>query len=134
MPKSCKKVQYDLRKYVSFFKSMPSLLEGELSSISLLVKYQRATSSGFSREFLERPLSDPTWCEDSPGNNPAIYLVKQNTKIWQTQIQRLYKEHALFTSLLGYIITLIKIHSRKRSKTSKIKQTTWRILIWLTNM
>ena len=29
MPKSCKNVQYDLRRYVSFFKSIPSFLERE---------------------------------------------------------------------------------------------------------
>ena len=40
MPKSCKNVQYDLHKYVSFFRSIASLLDGEFSSISFLDIYQ----------------------------------------------------------------------------------------------
>uniref|UniRef100_A0A0A9GC49 Uncharacterized protein n=1 Tax=Arundo donax TaxID=35708 RepID=A0A0A9GC49_ARUDO len=44
MPKSCRKLQYDLRRYDSFFKSMPSLLDGEFSSISFLLKYHEAPS------------------------------------------------------------------------------------------
>lgn len=97
MPKSCKNVQYDLRKYVSFFKSMPSLLDGELSSISLLEKYQQATSSGFSWEFLlDGPLSDVPWWEDSPGNNPAICILHYNDTAPNIRIQ--YQVQVLISS------------------------------------
>ena len=74
IPKSCKNVQYDFRKYVSSFKSIPSLLDGEFSSVSFLEKYQRPTSSCFSWEFLEGLLSEVEWCEESPGKMPAMYM------------------------------------------------------------
>lgn len=114
MPKSCKNVQYDLRKYVSFFKSMPSLLDGELSSISLLEKYQRATSSGFSWEFLlDGPLSDVPWCEDSPGNNPAICILQYNDTAPNIRIQ--YQVQVLVSSSpVDYSAKTQKKKRRKR--------------------
>ncbi len=78
MPKSCKNVQYDLRKYVSFFKSIPSPLDGEFSSISFLDIYQRPISSCPSWEFLEDPPpSEVPWCDDSPGKIPAMLIFKE---------------------------------------------------------
>jgi hypothetical protein len=78
MPRSCKNVQYDFRRYVSFFKSILSLLDGEFSSISFLEKYQRPPSSGLSWELLDGPLSEFPQCEDSPGNAPAIIFQDQD--------------------------------------------------------
>lgn len=94
IPKSCRKVQYDLRKYVSFFKSIPSCLDGEFSSISFLEKYHRPPSSGFSWDTLLN--SDTPKCEESPETKLAIlYLsaipLDQKNKGFEHQIATQYQ-------------------------------------------
>ena len=71
MPNSCRKLQYDFRRPFSLFKSMPSLLDGEFSSISFLLKYHDGpsflASSRLPRVLPLGLLSTTPWCDESLG-------------------------------------------------------------------